>query len=559
MKLDLLIKEALVYDGSGRDPTVADIAVRDGRIVALAPGIAAHAAQVRDANGLALAPGFVDLHTHYDAQITWDPTLSPSPALGVTTVVIGNCGFGIAPCGRDSRDLVMENLAVVEGMDLEVLKAGMVWQFHTFGDYLAQLERGGVYPNVAVLVGHTPVRLAVMGPDAARRTATDEEVARMRALVVQAMESGAVGFATSVSRNHTGFSGLPVPSRLAGPGEMQALADALRETGKGVFGTVGQQQTPDDLASIARFTGRPVLFNAAFYMDSAPGKALEYLDGCVKAKREGLNVHALVSALPIAMEFTLENAMPLFSNPAWDSVRGCSPTELRRVLAGRRFRTEFIRAFDQPSPNMAFQGDWALMELSRPASEKYRRFDGTSIAVIASDLGKDPVDVFFDIALEEDLATLYTSNTINANEDRVEPLLLHDGGIISASDAGAHIDFMCNAGYGLHVLGHWVRERGAMPLQEAVRRLTAVPAAAIGLRDRGRLLPGYRADLLLFDPATVRSGPKRRANDLPGGGTRVMVDPVGVRGVWVNGVEVFDGSEYTALPRGPGHVLRHFS
>jgi N-acyl-D-amino-acid deacylase len=267
----------------------------------------------------------------------------------------------------------------------------------------------------------------------------------------------------------------------------------------------------------------------------------------------------LVSALPIAMEFTLENAMPLFSNPAWDSVRGCSPTELRRVLAGRRFRTEFIRAFDQPSPNMAFQGDWALMELSRPASEKYRRFDGTSIAVIASDLGKDPVDVFFDIALEEDLATLYTSNTINANEDRVEPLLLHDGGIISASDAGAHIDFMCNAGYGLHVLGHWVRERGAMPLQEAVRRLTAVPAAAIGLRDRGRLLPGYRADLLLFDPATVRSGPKRRANDLSGGGTRVMVDPVGVRGVWVNGVEVFDGSEYTALPRGPGHVLRHFS
>ncbi len=557
--LDLLIRDATVYDGSGVDPCVADVALRDGRIVAVSRGIDLPAAEICNAEGLALAPGFIDIHTHYDAQITWDPTLSPSPALGVTTVVIGNCGFGIAPCRPDMRELLMENLAVVEGMDLGVLRAGLNWQFETFDEYLAQIERSGVYPNVAVLVGHTPVRLAVMGEDAARRPASDDEIARMKALIVQALRSGAVGFATSISRNHTGFRGLPVPSRFADEREMHAVADALREAGKGVFGTVGQQQTAADLADISRRTGRPVLFNAAFHVDSAPGKALDYLDGCKNANEHGLSVRALVSPLPIAMEFTLENAMPLFSNPAWDPLRQLGPAELRTALASRGFRENFMRELKQPSSNMAFQGDWTRMELSRPATEKYRHLDGQNFASIAQSLGKDAVDAFFDIGLDEDLGTLYTSNTINADEDRVEPLLVHDGGMISASDAGAHIDFMCNAGYGLHVLGHWVRKRRALELSDAIRRLTSLPAAVIGLPDRGRIAAGCHGDLLLFDPSTVGVSPKRRAADLPGGGTRVVADPVGVHGVWVNGARVFDGRGYVALRHGPGQVLRHFS
>ncbi|MSQ70305.1 MAG: hypothetical protein EXR27_03300 [Betaproteobacteria bacterium] len=556
---DLTIRNATIYDGEGGPGFSADVAVKSGRIAAVGPRLAGSSAQSIDAAGLALAPGIIDTHTHYDAQITWDRLASPSPALGVTTVVMGNCGFGIAPCAPAHRELMMENLAVVEGMDLNVLRKGMRWEFESFAGYLAQIERNGCYPNVAVFAGHTPIRLAVMGEDAATRAATDAEIAAMQALVGEAMAAGAIGFATSMSRNHSGARGLPVPSRLADEREMAALGEALRQSGRGVWGTVGQQQTNSDFARIAKATGRPVVFNAALYMSTHAGKALEYLDGGSTARAEGLEVVPLVSDLPLALEFTLDNAFPFYSNPAWDPLRNVSREALKQGFADPAFRRRFVAALEQPTPNMPFQGDWRELELSRPGSARYAEFDGMRLDAIAARMGCAPVDALFDIALAEDLATLFTSYSTNGDEDEVAKLLRHDAGLVSASDAGAHIDFMCNAGFGLHLLGHWVRTRHIYDLGEAVRRLTSVPADLFRIPGRGRIAPGAHADLMLFDPDTVAVAPKRRAADLPGGGTRVICDPVGLAGVWVNGVQVFDGNNYVEHASAPGRVLREFA
>ena len=537
---------------------MADVAVTDGRIAAVGHRLG-QARQLHDAKGMALCPGIIDAHTHYDAQLTWDPTASPSVALGVTTIIVGNCGFGIAPCAPSTRELMMENLAVVEGMDLAVLRAGTDWRFESFSGYLGQLRQSGVVPNVAVFAGHTPIRLAVMGEDAAKRAASTAEIEAMAALLREAMDAGAIGYATSVSANHTGFKGLPVPSRLADQQEHEALFRVMRDAGRGIVGTVGQQQNAAGFERIAEISGRPVVFNAAFYSDAYPNKAADYLDGCLQARQRGHEIFALVSNLPFAVDFRLDNAFPLYSNPGWDMVRSLSGAALREGLAGREFRRAFGQALERPTSNMIFQGDWRQIEISLPATEANRTLEGLTIAELAARTGVDPLDCFFDLAIAEDLATGFTSYSVNANEDRVEPLLGHPAGLISASDAGAHIDFMCNAHFGLHLLGYWVRERKTFGLSEAVRLLTSVPADIFRIKDRGRIVPGAHADLLLFDPDRVGASGKQRVADLPAGGSRVVREPVGVYGVWVNGHQVFDGAAYLPHAFPPGMVLDSFA
>lgn len=556
---DLIIRGANVHDGSGGEPFIADVGIRDTLIAKIGPTLDAEAATTVDANGLVLAPGIIDVHTHYDAQITWDRLLSPSTALGVTTVVMGNCGFSLAPCPAALRPLMMENLAVVEGMNPKVLEAGIRWEFESFGEYLDQIARSGSYPNVAVFAGHSAVRMAVMGEDASKRIATDSEIEAMKRLVREALDDGAIGFATSITKNHIGFHGLPVPSRLADQREMEALTGVLGTAGRGVFGTVGQQQTADDFVAVARRTGRPVVFNAALYSDAHPRKALDYLDACKAANDKGLEVYALVSDLPLALEFSMENAFPFFSNPAWEPLQNLGPAQFRQAIASPAFRRNFLAALQTPSSNMPFQGNWRQLVLSRPATERYAELDGLTLADIAGRLGREPIDALFDIALDEDLKTLFTSYSVNGSEDGVEPLIRHEAGLVSASDAGAHIDFMCNAGYGLHLLGHWVRNRRALSLPDAVRRLTSLPARIFRIPGRGRIATDYFADMILFDPANVGMSPRRRAHDLPAGGSRVLHDPIGLKGTWVNGVRIFDGKGCIDVDRSPGRVLRSFT
>ena len=556
---DLLIRGALVFDGTGAPPLPTDVAVREGRIAATGRDLRRDAGRTVDAGGLALMPGIVDSHTHFDAQITWDPTLRPSPALGVTTAVIGNCGFTIAPCRPEDRELTMRNLTQVEGMSLEALRAGIDWGFETFAEYMAQLRRRGCAINVAAYVGHSSVRTYVMGADAARRAATPDEVARMQALVRDAMRHGAVGFATSTSPAHNGEGGLPMPSRLADDAEMAALVHAMAEGGRGVYMlTKGGHTKVSFLESLAADTGRPVMVAALLHNGTNPRAVFEDLDAIAAANARGHRLLGQVSCCPLTMDFTLASPYPVEGLASWKRALGLSGAALKAKLAERAFRVAVRAELAKPTTFRLFNNEWDKVHVVETALADHARLEQRTIADIARETGRDPLDTMLDLALAEDLKTVFTAQLLNSDEDAVGRMLNHPDSIVSLSDAGAHLTFFNDAGFGLHLLGHWARERGTMPMEEAVRRLTSHPAQVLGLRGRGAIREGYAADLLLFDPETVGRGPKRRVHDLPAGGARLTTDAVGVHGVWVNGVEVANADGLLAHVPLAGNVLTEF-
>ena len=539
-----------MYDGLGAAGRIADVAVKDGRVLAVGNGNADALATV-DASGLALMPGIVDVHTHYDAQVTWDRTLSPSPALGVTTALMGNCGFGIAPCPAPLRETMLRNLSVVEGMDLDALVSGTQWQFESFAQYLQFLRRQRPYLNVGVYVGHSCVRTAVMGEDASTRSEPSSiELARMKALVRSAVEDGAVGFASSFSPNHFGYGGKPMPSTIATDGEVRALVGILGEAGKGVFMmATGPRATPEFIESLAAATGRPMFISTVLtmYNDAAPERALSYYERCAEAIARGREVFIQTSCQPLSFDFSLLDPYLLLSHDAFDRVKTATPEALPAIYADPSFRARFRDNLANPKPGILFFGDWSKVEL-----------EGQSISALARAMRQDPLDFFFDVALQRGLGTHFVAKLFQNDDDGVAPLLRHPAGVIALSDAGAHLLYFCDAGFGLHFLSHWVRETGTFTLEEAVRRLTSDPARKFRIRKRGRIEPGAWADLLLFDPAAVGVSPLMRVRDLPGGGARMIRKPQGVHGVWVNGIQVFDGGDYVNLEGGPGAVLDRF-
>jgi len=537
---DLLIRGATVYDGTGAPGRATDVAVRDGRIAAPGP-----ARETLDAGGLALMPGIVDVHTHYDAQATWDPKLSPSPALGVTTAILGNCGFGIAPCPSAQRETVLKNLSVVEGMDLGALLAGTRWEFESFAEYLDALDRMRPYANVGVLAGHSTIRSAVMGEDASqRKRPTPAELGRMQAIVRDALAAGAAGFASSFSPNHSGWGGRAMPSTICEDEELHALLEPLKRAGRGVFVVAaGPRATPEYLEAIAADTGRPAFMVTVLtmYTDSEPGRALTYYERCAAALRRGREVYIHANCQPLSFDFTLREPYPFLPLPAFGRVKAARAGELAAIYADPAFRREFRANLERPPAGVLFTGDWSKVEV-----------DGVPIPQLAG--GGDPLDFFCDRPLEQQLIAKLFQN----DDAGVAPLLRHEAGVIALSDAGAHLIYFCDAGFGLHFLAHWVRELGVFTLEEGVRRLTSDPARKYRIPDRGEIRPGAWADLLLFDPRTVGVSNLERVRDLPGGGRRMIRAPVGVHGVWVNGVRVHDGRDYAALAHGPGHVLRRY-
>ncbi len=543
---DLIIRAATIFDGTGATPVTADVAVRDGRIVEV--GRPTESARlVVDTDGLALMPGIVDVHTHYDAQITWDRTLSPSPALGVTTAVMGNCGFGIAPCPASQRETMLKNLSVVEGMDLDALLTGTRWEFESFSEYLAQLRRIGPYANVAALAGHSSIRTAVMGDEASTRAEpTPAELARMQSMVREALDAGAIGLASSFSPNHAGFGGRPMPSTIASDAELRALAQPLAEKKRGIFVmATGPRGTTEFMESLAADTGRPAFMVTVLtmYNDAVPDVAMGYYERCAAARARGHEVYIHANCHPLSFDFTLRDPYLMFSHSAFARVKTAQPEALAGIYADPAFRRRFREDLANPQPGILFYGDWSKVEVEeRPVSE------------LARAAGRDPLDWFFDLPLDTPLIAKLFQN----NDAGVTPLLKHESGVLALSDAGAHLIFMCDAGFGLHFLRHWVRETGTFTLQEAVRRLTSDPAAKYRIPDRGRIVPGAWADLVLFDPATVGMSALERRADLPAGGTRMIRRPEGIHGVWVNGVQVHDGSNYVPLDSGPGQVLTTF-
>jgi len=558
---DLIIENATLVDGLGTPRRHGAVAVSDGRIVQVG-AVEGRARERLDADGLVLAPGIVDLHTHFDAQLCWDSSAAPSVALGVTTVVIGNCGFTIAPCRPQDRDRTLRNLTHVEGMSLDALRTGVDWQFESYPEYLAMLERKGLVPNVASFVGHSSVRTYVLGEEASSRAATEEEVARMRAIVLDAMRAGAAGFATSTLEQHNGESGIPMPSRLADEREMLALTGALGEAGRGVFMlTKGMKTTVPWLEKIAAANGRPVMIAALFVDPNDPDLVFRELDAISAARSRGRELWAQVGCFPLGMEFCLAHPYPLEALIAWHPAIEAEGSEaFRRVLADPSFRAAVkAEAKSRTVPNRFSYNSFEQQRVLSVTRPEHAALVGKSVAALARAAGKDPFDWLLDFGLDGELEAMFECKLFNTDEEAVKKLLTHPHAAVALSDAGAHLSFLCDAGFGLHLFGHWVRERGDMTLEQAVASVTSRATDIYRIGDRGRIARGTWADLILFDPQTVGRGEKRRVNDLPAGASRVDTPAVGLHGVWVNGARVADERGLTASAGRPGRLIREFS
>jgi len=559
---DLLIKDAEIHAGLGSAPVRANLWTENGRVAGIGTE-APEARDVIDAGGRALMPGFVDLHTHFDAQITWDRTCSPSPSLGVTTCVMGNCGFGIVPSPPAVRDTIMKNLSVVEGMDLDALRAGIDWQFESFADYMGALERIGPYPNVAVLVGHSAVRTAVMQGDAwVRETPTDDELAAMRTMVTDALDHGAIGFASSYSLNHSGYDGIPMPSTISSVDEFSHLAGTLADAGRGIVQiAAGAKANVAAMEPIVAEIGRPMFLTtgAAMYDSSDPARAMGWFEDCARAHERGHELYIQIPCQPLSFDFTMANAYPFYSHAAFSDIKAYDADALTEVFKDTGFRDRLRGDLKDPVVGTIFKGTWDQVVIAAAARNENARLENRTIADLAAEQSADPLDVMLDLALSENLETAFLGKFLNVGDDGVGELLRHDRGVVSLSDAGAHLIYMCDAGYGLHLLSHWVRDLGAFTLAEGIRRLTSHPADLYGIKERGRLAPGAHADMVLFDPATIGVSAPERITDLPAGGARTVRHPVGVDGVWINGTPVFDGNAMIDHPRGPGQVLREFA
>src|SRR5215468_4554994 len=435
---DLVIDNARIIDGLGHPAREGAVALAGGRIAAVGRDLGV-ARQRIDAQGLVLAPGIVDIHTHYDAQLTWDPFATPSTALGVTTVVIGNCGFTIAPCRPQHRDIVMRNLTHVEGMSLEAMRAGISWDFESYPEYLRSLERRGVVPNVASFVGHSSVRTYVLGEDASQRPATDAEIAEMRRLVLEAVQAGAIGFATSTLEQHNGESGIPMPSRLADEREMLALTGALGEAGRGVFMlTKGMKTTVPWLEKIAAANGRPVMIAAMFIDPNDPDLVFRELDAISAARSRERELWAQVGCFPLGMEFCLAHPYPLEALIAWHPAIEAEGSEaFRRVLADPSFRAAVkAEAKSRTVPNRFSYRSFEQQRILSVTRAEHKGLVGKNVAALARAAGKDPFDWLLDFGLDGELDAMFECKLFNTDEDAVRKLLTHPHAAIALSDAG---------------------------------------------------------------------------------------------------------------------------
>ena len=557
MSFDLKITGGTIVDGTGKPGFKGDVGIKDGKVVALGKADGPATTTI-DAAGKVVSPGFVDVHTHYDAQILWDRLLSISPWHGVTTTVIGNCGFGVAPTRAAHRKLIMQTLEKVEGMSLEALEAGLGtdWPFETFPQYLDTLEKRGSAINIAALFGHTPLRLYVMGEESTERAATPDEIAKMKTLVREAMDAGAIGFGTSVSVSHNGYGGKPVPSRQATVEEMDALVSVMGELKRGLMQiTIGRDFSTRHMAEVSRKYNVPVTWTALLSYLYGPGGHRKQLDLAAEQRKSGAMVIPQVSCRPLNFEFTFAepfifDVMKFMNELSQADAK--APGTRRRAYADPAWR-EKLRSEVTP----LFRNWWDRVIIAWSPSR--RELEEQALSVAAAKLGKDPVDLALDIALADDLQTRFRMAVMNFDEKEVAELITDPNTIIALSDAGAHASQLCDACYSTHLLAHWVRDRGTFTIEQAVHHLTQRPAETFGITDRGTLAEGRPADAVVFDPRTVGPGPLKRVHDLPAGADRLVSEANGITAVIVNGQIIRrDGKDAVAAnDKLPGRVLRN--
>jgi N-acyl-D-aspartate/D-glutamate deacylase len=560
MDYDLAIRGGTLVDGTGAPGRRADVAIRGGRVVEIGELGAARggARQTLDAEGKIVAPGFVDIHTHYDAQIFWDRMLSISPWHGVTSVVMGNCGFGLAPTRPEHRGLMVRTLEKVEGMSAAALEAGLGadWPFESFPEFLDAVEERGSAINVAALVGHTPLRLYVMGEESTERAATPDEIARMRAIVEEAVLAGAIGFATSKAPTHVGYGGKPVPSRAAELDEIRALAGALGKLGSGILqATVGRGFWFDEFEAIARETRRPVTWTALLAGMGGPGSHRGLLARSAKLLDAGVPVYPQVSCRPLNFEFQFKEPFVFESMSLFRPVSAADFEGKQRIYRDPEFRRAFAEK-TAAGETGALGASWERTLIAWSPTDP--SLEERNVAELARERGVAPSDLALDLALASKLEARFRMAVVNTDEDEVEELLQSPYKVLGLSDAGAHASQLCDACFSTHLLGHWVRERQALRLEEAVRMLTSRPSEVFGITDRGRLAAGMPADVVVFDPETVGASGLRRVCDLPAGADRLVADARGVDAVIVNGVVIRRAGADAVDPTGPlpGRLLR---
>ncbi len=543
MTAELVIRGGTVYDGGGTPGIAADVAISGGVIEEIGPSLGGD--RELDASGCAVTPGFIDIHTHYDAQVFWDPALRPTSFHGVTTVIAGNCGFAIAPTRPDFRDVIVHTLENVEDMDPATLTAGVEWDFETFPEYLASIRRRGTLLNYTAYVGHSALRLYVMGDAAYERAATEDEIERMAALVREGIEAGGAGFSTSFSYAHRGVDGKPVPSRFADRAEVDALFLAAGSTGKGVILiTPGEQCTYADVYEWQPRVGRPFTYPL---FASPGGKHLEPVRLHEEGLAQGARVWPQVTPRPLTMQFTLADPYNLNTGKVFGEL--LQGDREARLAAYRDADWRMRAAADLEHSPM--KPRWETFEVSE--SQAFPELEGRRVNDLAHERGCGPLDVMCELSVAEDLQTRFRAYIANDDQDAVAHLLTHESVALGLSDAGAHIDQLCDAPLATDLLGTWVREREVMPLEHAVRKLTGEPADLFGFVGRGYLRPGDAADVCVFDPRIVGTGPTRRVRDFPADAERLTAEePTGVRHVLVNGTPIRRDEVQLEMDRLPG-------
>ncbi|TDJ08341.1 MAG: hypothetical protein E2O71_04980 [Deltaproteobacteria bacterium] len=558
MAHDILIRGGTIIDGSGAPRFRGDLALAQGRIAAVGEvdGAADH---IIDAAGLVVCPGFIDLHTHYDAQVTWDPLCTPSGDHGTTTVVMGNCGYAVAPVRARDRDYSMGMFSCVEGVSKHTLASGLPWEWETQPQYLDWLRRRGLGLNVAAQVGHSAVRRFVLGPAAHERTASGDEIAEMEQLVREGLGAGAIGFTTSRVAHQKGEQGEPIPSFVAAEEEMFTLACVLRDLDRGIIGinprTKAQdfnQEDREQLVRLARASGRVVTWNEFNQRSEYPDQWRSLLDFMESAQRQGARIYAVMRCQRLDVHFNLRDTNYLNGSSGWREFMGLS----HQAKLDRLGQAEIRKALSRELETLVSQspGFFARTGVAVAASARNRPLVGRLLSDVAAERSTTLGDLFLELLLEEQLETEFAFLRVtNDDDEAVATMLKSPATITGISDAGAHLHTFCGADYPTYFLARWIREKQVLPLEQGVRSLTSLPAELAGLHDRGLLRVGAAADVCIFDPQTVAPEPLEIWHDLPGGESRHIKRARGVEWVIVNGEVLL----HRGKPTGhlPGQVL----
>jgi N-acyl-D-amino-acid deacylase len=558
---DLILKGGRIYDGSGMPSFLGDVAISDGRIVEIGR-INAAADRVLDVGGLAVAPGIIDFHTHFDAQLWWDPLASSSIDHGVTSIVMGNCGLTLAPCKPESRDALIGTFVRVEDMPRESLQAGIPWEWTTHGEFLDALEKKPLGLNVATLIGHCAVRQYAMGEASVEREANETETAEMEELVRQGMAAGAFGFSTNANQRHYREDGKPVSSRFAGLDEIARLCRVVGEARSGLVQfTHGAFASPEHVAHIGRWydtilkeTCRPLIGESIRHFWSEPDLWRKQLNDVEERCRQGYAAYAMTSTRRSMRRWTVKDSNRFDEIPQWKSLMTLPLEQRKGKFRDRQIRFELAKAMAESKP-ISFSCRWDLIVVKKAARAENKALEGKSIDEIAGIQARLPIDAFLDLALSEDLETTFEDAASQGDEQAVREIFSNPHVLLGQSDAGAHV---ANAspgfGFATTMLAYWVRDRQIMNLEDAIKKLTFLPASIFGIHDRGLLRPGLAADLFVFDPAKIDLAAPEKTNDLPAGAPRYIQRAKGIHYTIVNGSVLMKNGSHTGVF--PGKVLR---